>query len=386
MNEATGRIDDAAMDVIDLAKALITCSSITPMDAGCQALIKKRLETMGFRCESLRFEDVDNLWARYGSDGPLLVFAGHTDVVPPGPASSWTTPPFTADIRSGCLFGRGACDMKGAVAAMITAVEHFLSRKPSFAGSIGFLFTSDEEGPAVNGTAKVIQTLQERRESIDYCVIGEPSSAQYTGDQIRIGRRGSLHGKLTVLGKQGHVAFPDSASNPIHMSAAALHALASTTWDSGNDDYPPSTFQISNIHAGTGAANVIPGTLEALFNFRFSTAISVDELKSRTEDLLKQHHVVFDIDWHVSAEPFLTRQGKLIAAAQHAIQSLTGMTARLSTGGGTSDGRFIAQTGTEVIELGVPNLTAHQVDEHVRLEDLTRLTKIYESIMTHLFK
>ncbi|WP_148339408.1 succinyl-diaminopimelate desuccinylase [Aquicella siphonis] len=379
-------IEKTAAAVIDLARELIARPSITPRDAGCQELIRQRLKAMGFRCESMRFDEVDNLWARIGTAAPLLVFAGHTDVVPPGPESSWASPPFAADVRNGCLFGRGASDMKGALAAMLTAVERFLSATPEFAGSVGFLLTSDEEGPAVNGTAKVIQVLQERGEKIDFCIIGEPSSDQRVGDQIRVGRRGSLHGKLTVHGRQGHVAYPDLTVNPIHMSAPALHELASTAWDQGNAYYPPTTFQISNIHGGTGAANVVPGTLEVLFNYRFSTAVTVDQLKTRAESILRHHGLQFELDWHVSAQPFLTRQGKLITAAQQAIKTLTGLTPLLSTGGGTSDGRFIAPTGAEVIELGVSNATAHHINEHVNTEDLVMLANLYQMILTDIFK
>lgn len=372
-------------DVISLTKELIQCASVTPHDAGCQKIIAKRLTAIGFTCESMRFNDVDNLWATYGKQAPLLVFAGHTDVVPTGPESDWQSPPFSAEERSGFLFGRGASDMKSALAAMVVAAERFIQNNPSFHGSIAFLLTSDEEGPSINGTKKVIEALQQRGEKIDYCIIGEPSSDTQVGDQIRVGRRGSLHGKITIHGKQGHVAHPHLAINPIHSSALALHELSQVTWDNGNDHFPPTTFQISNIHSGTGAANVIPGHLESLINFRFGTAVTVDELKARTSTLLHKHQLRYDTEWTIGAEPFLTTQGRLITSTQQAIHDLTGLTVKLSTGGGTSDGRFIAPTGAEVVELGVSHATAHHVNECVKIEDLVTLTAIYEQILKRLF-
>jgi succinyl-diaminopimelate desuccinylase len=372
--------------VVELAKELISRPSITPHDAGCQILISQRLATIGFECESMRFGDVDNLWARYGKASPLFVFAGHTDVVPPGPAADWTTPPFEPAIRDGMLYGRGATDMKSAIAAMIVAVEQFIQANPHFPGSIAFLITSDEEGPSVKGTKKVMETLQNRGEKIDYCLVGEASSEKQLGDQIRVGRRGSLHGALTVHGKQGHVAHPHLASNPIHLSALPLHELSTTTWDQGNTDFPPTTFQITNIESGTGAANVIPGHLKTLFNFRFSTAVTPLQLQTRTEALLRKHGVTFDVEWHCGADPFLTQQGNLIAAAQHILKKITGHDVKLSTGGGTSDGRFIAPTGAEVIELGVCHTTAHQVNECVSIDDLKLLTECYHSLLSHLFQ
>jgi len=374
------------MSVITLAQQLLACPSITPHDADCQNILREKLEQMGFQCESMRFDEVDNLWARYGSNAPLLVFAGHTDVVPTGPLSQWHSPPFQPTIRDGYLYARGTSDMKAAIAAMIIATETFLKNHPDFPYSIGFLLTSDEEGPAIHGTAKVLETLQKRGEKIDYCIIGEPSSDKHLGDQIRVGRRGSLHGKLTVHGKQGHVAHPHQAINPIHISAAALHELAITEWDKGNEHYPKTTFQISNIHGGTGAANVIPGELEVLCNFRFSTAITVKELQERTEAILHKHGLTFELEWNVSAQPFLTKKGKLISVTEKAIQEITGLTTTLSTGGGTSDGRFIAPTGAEVVELGVSNATAHHINECVKVEDLEILAKIYTTILQHLLQ
>jgi len=373
-------------DVIELTKELIKCPSITPHDAGCQDIISKRLTNIGFECEKMRFEDVDNLWARYGTQSPLLVFAGHTDVVPTGPEADWQSNPFHPEERNGHLYGRGASDMKSAIAAMVIAAEYFIKENKNFPGSIAFLLTSDEEGPSINGTKKVIEVLKERGEKIDYCIIGEPSSDKQIADQIRIGRRGSLHGKLMIHGKQGHVAHPHLAINPIHTSALALHELAETTWDNGNDHFPPTTFQISNIHSGTGAANVIPGHLESLINFRFGTASSIDQLQERTQALLNRHELTSDIEWTIGAQPFLTTQGKLITATQQAIKEITQQTVKLSTGGGTSDGRFIAPTGAEVVELGVSHATAHHVNESVRIEDLHTLTKIYQFILEILYK
>jgi len=376
---------DIETPVLELAEALINCPSVTPDDANCQTLIADFLKNLGFQCETLRFGDVDNLWARLGNTHPLLVFLGHTDVVPPGPLNQWTSPPFQATLREGVLYGRGASDMKSAIAAMLIAVKRFTRQYPTFPGSIGFLLTSDEEGPSVDGTQKVIAALQNRGEKIDYCIVGEPSSNQHTGDQIRVGRRGSLHGTLTVLGKQGHVANPHLAKNPIHLSALALDELAKTTWDQGNDDFPPTTFQISNLHSGTGAANVIPGHLEARMNFRFSTAVKAEELQARVQSILNKHHFDYHLDWHVSAAPFLTKKGKLLAAAQQAIQAKMGHPAQLSTGGGTSDARFIVPTGAEVIELGVSNATAHQINEGVALADIECLADIYHDTLELLF-
>lgn len=372
-------------ETLQLAQQLISCPSLSPNDAGCQTILQARLSPLGFKCESLRFEDVDNLWARRGDQAPLVVFAGHTDVVPTGPETDWASQPFMPEVRAGYLYGRGASDMKGSVAAMIVAAEKFIQENPHFSGSIAFLITSDEEAAALNGTQKVIEVLQKRKEKIDYCIIGEPSSDKEVGDQIRVGRRGSLHGKLIIHGKQGHVAHPHLAKNPIHLSALALHDLAQMIWDKGNENFPPTTFQITNIHSGTGAANVIPGHLEVLFNFRFSTAVTVEELQKRTEAILDKYGLQYNIDWHIGGQPFLTKKGKLIAATQEAIKEITGLDVKLSTGGGTSDGRFIAPTGAEIVELGPSHATAHQVNESVKVEDLTILTTVYKKLLAHLF-
>ena len=373
------------MTTLELTKELIQRPSVTPNDAGCQEIILKKFISLGFHIEKMLFGDVENLWARHGKEGPLLVFAGHTDVVPPGPLTNWTTPPFEPNVRDGFLYGRGAADMKSGLAAMIIAAENFIKQNPNYPGSIAFLITSDEEGPSINGTQKVIETLVNRGEKIDYCVIGEASSDKLLCDQIRVGRRGSLGGKLTIHGKQGHVAFPHLANNPIHAAAAALHELTSQTWDQGNEFFPPTTFQISNIHSGTGAANVIPGVLEILFNFRFSTAVTVEELQQRVGKILEKSNLNFDLQWNVSGQPFLTKKGKLIAAVTQSIKELTGLEPVLSTGGGTSDGRFIAPTGAEVIELGPCNASVHQINEHVSVEDLEVLTRIYQTILEKIF-
>jgi succinyl-diaminopimelate desuccinylase len=375
----------AMNDISELAKQLISRPSITPNDAGCQTIISERLGPLGFTSEHLRFGEVDNLWARIGKKSPLLVFAGHTDVVPTGPESDWTQAPFLPEIRDNFLYGRGASDMKGALASMIIATERFIKATPNFEGSIAFLITSDEEGPSIDGTQKVIEWLEARDEKIDYCIIGEPSSKDQIGDQIRIGRRGSLHGKLTVLGKQGHVAHPHLAINPIHMSMSPLYELTQTEWDKGNDEFPPTTFQITNIHSGTGAMNVIPGALEVLFNFRFGTAVSVSQLKERTIDILNNHQIKHKLEWKIGAHPFLSKQGKLIQITEESIEVITGRKTKRSTGGGTSDGRFIAKTGAEIVELGVLHATAHHIDECVNVNDLVILTDIYEHMLHSIF-
>lgn len=370
---------------VDLTKLLISRPSLTPDDAGCQKIISDRLTKLKFKIENMRFENVDNLWARHGTASPLVVFAGHTDVVPTGPLEAWSSDPFQPTIKGDLLYGRGAADMKSGLAAMIVAAENFIVKNPNFPGSIAFLITSDEEGPGIHGTEKVIEQLEKRNEKINYCIIGEASSEKLLGDQIRVGRRGSLHGKLTVNGKQSHIAYPHLANNPIHACFNALNALAIETWDEGNEYFPPTSFQISNIHSGTGAANIIPGSLEALFNFRFSTAVTVVELKERTEKTLKQHKLNFDLQWNLSGNPFLTKQGKLVTTATETIQELTGLTTKLSTAGGTSDGRFIAPTGAEVIELGPNNATVHQINECVNINELNKLTLIYETLLEKLF-
>lgn len=372
-------------EVLELTQQLIACPSITPNDAGCQELIATRLKRAGFNVESLRFGDVDNLFARFGTVEPLLVFAGHTDVVPTGPLDAWDAHPFTPTLREEFLYGRGATDMKSGLSAMIVAAENFIVKHPQFKGSIAFLITSDEEGPSIHGTKKVIETLEKRQEKIQYAIVGEATSENFLGDQVRVGRRGSLHGKLFVLGKQGHVAFPDKANNPIHQALMAIHDLCKEKWDEGNEFFPATTFQISNIHAGTGALNVIPGKLEIDFNFRFGTASTVENLKKRVTHILEKHQLNFDLQWDVSAEPFLTKKGKLISATQKAIKAITDLDVRLSTGGGTSDGRFIAPTGAEVVELGPCNTSAHHVNEHVRISDLEKLPMIYEKVLEEIF-
>ncbi len=371
---------------ISLAKALIAKPSVTPHDSGCQQLIAQHLQHLGFHIEHLRFADVDNLWARLGNTAPLLVFAGHTDVVPTGPESQWTSPPFVPVIRDQQLFGRGAADMKGSIAAMITATERFIAANKKFKGSIGFLITSDEEGPSINGTVKVVETLQQRQEKIDWCLIGEPSSQHKVADTIKNGRRGSISGHLIVHGTQGHVAYPHLALNPIHAFAPALSALTAEIWDTGNEHFPPTTFQISNIHAGTGATNVIPGDLEVHFNFRFSTAVTDQQLRDRVERILKQHPLRYTLNWNLSGQAFLTAVGELVAAASASIQEVCHYPTTLSTSGGTSDGRFIAPTGAQVVELGPINASIHKIDEHVGVDELNTLSAIYERILQKLLR
>jgi len=369
---------------LQLAQELIRRRSVTPDDQGCQDLMIERLEAIGFDVKRLRFEDVDNFWARRGSDGPLVVFAGHTDVVPTGPVEDWQNDPFAAEVIDGKLYGRGAADMKSSLAAFITAIEDFVQSHPHHKGSIGLLITSDEEGPSVNGTVKVVQWLQQNNISIDYCIVGEPSSEMELGDIIKNGRRGSLNGKLKIFGKQGHVAYPHLAANPIHQVAPALTDLVNETWDEGNEYFPATSFQVSNIHGGTGAENVIPGKLEIDFNFRFSTSVTEEELRQRTESILQRHGLNYQLDWRLSGNPFLTRAGALVDAAQQAVGKVLGKTPALSTGGGTSDGRFIAPTGAEVVELGPLNQTIHQVNEHIAASDPGKLSSIYQRILENL--
>ncbi|MEN8176463.1 MAG: succinyl-diaminopimelate desuccinylase, partial [Pseudomonadota bacterium] len=327
------------------------------------------------------FGEVDNLWARRGGTGPVLCFAGHTDVVPSGPWEDWCCPPFHPEVRDGLLYGRGACDMKGALASMITATETFVAAHPDHRGSIAFLITSDEEGPAVDGTVRVVETLEARGEKIDWCLVGEPSSHRQLGDVIKNGRRGSLNGRLRVLGKQGHVAYPQLARNPVHLAAAALAELAAEEWDQGNEHFPTTSFQISNINAGTGATNVVPGTLEVLFNFRYSTASTHEGLKQRVTQILDRHALDYEVEWSLSGMPFLTPEGDLVEASRQAIRDTAGIETQLSTTGGTSDGRFIAPTGAQVVELGLLNATIHQVNEHIPAIDLDRLSAIYVRLM-----
>jgi len=373
---------------ITLTCDLIRRPSVTPEDAACQQALAERLAPLGFVAEHLRFDDVDNLWLKrpgvMGAQKPLFVFAGHTDVVPTGPREKWSLDPFAPEIRDGVLYGRGAADMKGSIAAFVVAVERFLAKHPEPEGAIALLLTSDEEGPSINGTVKVVETLEARHEKIDWCVVGEPSSTKVTGDVIKNGRRGSLGAVLTVKGVQGHVAYPHLAKNPIHLAAPALAELAATHWDNGNEFFPPTSFQMSNIHSGTGATNVIPGECEVVFNFRFSTEQTADGLRQQTEALLRRHGLDFSITWTLSGNPFLTPRGALVAAAQDAIRDVCGIETELSTSGGTSDGRFIAPTGAQVVEIGPPNAMIHKIDEHIGVQDLVTLTDVYERLLEKL--
>lgn len=371
-------------ETLELTKALINRPSVTPEDAACQAIIAARLRKIGFSIEAMMFGEVENLWARRGSARPLFVFAGHTDVVPTGPREAWTSDPFEAEIRDGMLYGRGAADMKGSIAAMLVAVEQFVAACPDHQGSIAFLLTSDEEGPSIDGTVRVVEKLEARNEKIDWCLVGEPSSEERIGDVVKNGRRGSLNGVLTVRGVQGHVAYPHLAKNPIHAVTPALTELAGIEWDRGNDHFPPTGFQISNIHAGTGAENIIPGSVEVVFNFRFSTEQTVDGLKARVQQILQRHGLDYELSWRLSGNPFLTPAGELVQATRDAIQAVAGYDTQLSTGGGTSDGRFIAPTGAQVLELGPCNRTIHKIDESVAIADLERLTTIYQQILQNL--
>ncbi|AIF49033.1 succinyl-diaminopimelate desuccinylase [Dyella japonica] len=373
--------------VLDLACDLIRRRSVTPDDAGCQALIGQRLQAAGFRVEHLRFGEVDNLWATHGEGGPLLVFLGHTDVVPSGPADSWRSDPFEPTIRDGYLYGRGAADMKGGVAAMVVALEAFVAAHPDHRGRVGLLLTSDEEGPTnLDGVRRVAEHFRATGERIDWCVVGEPSSKEKLGDLIRVGRRGSLSGTLLVRGIQGHVAYPEKARNPIHTFAPALAELVAERWDEGNQDFPPTSFQVSNLNAGTGANNVIPGTLTALINFRYSTASRAEDLRKRTEAILDKHGVDWQIEWALSGEPFLTPPGGAVRDAVVSVcRELCGIVPVESTGGGTSDGRFIAPLGADVVELGPVNATIHQVDECVSVADLEKLPALYEAVCVRLF-
>ena len=369
-----------------LACELIRRPSVTPDDLGCQALMIERLEALGFHIERLPFGDVENFWATRGHHGPLLAFAGHTDVVPSGPHTQWDTPPFEPVIdEDGMLRGRGAADMKGSLAAMVTAVERFVAAHPDHHGRIGFLITSDEEGPAVDGTRAVVEHLRETHDRLDYCIVGEPSSTDRLGDVIKNGRRGSLGGVLHVKGIQGHVAYPHLARNPIHQALPALDALAHEHWDEGNAFFPATSFQISNLRSGTGATNVIPGDVEAVFNFRFSTEVTHEQLRSRTEALLDAHGLDYRLDWTLNGEPFLTAEGDLVEAAVAGVEEAVGIRPTLSTSGGTSDGRFIATLGSQVVELGPCNATIHQVNERVRASDLDDLSRVYEAILGRLF-
>jgi succinyl-diaminopimelate desuccinylase len=368
-------------ETLRLTEELMSRASVSPADGGCQALMIQRLQAIGFTVENLRYGPVDNFWATRGAGGPVFCFAGHTDVVPAGPREEWHSDPFVPTVRDGRLYGRGAADMKSGLAAMVTACEEFVARHPAHRGTIAFLITSDEEGPSVDGTRRVVETLRERGQGIDWCLVGEPSSESTLGDTIKIGRRGSLSGRLTVHGIQGHIAYPQFADNPVHAVAPALAELAARVWDRGNEHFQPTTFQVSNIAAGTGAPNVIPGELKARFNLRFSTEQSVDGLKMVVEELLRRHRVKYSLDWFISGQPFLTVPGELSQAAVRAVQEQLQITPVLSTGGGTSDGRFIAPMGAQVIELGHTNETIHKVNECVRVADLDRLQALYRRIL-----
>jgi len=371
-------------ETLALAQQLIRAESVSPDDAGCQGLMADYLSALGFRIESMPFGDVDNLWALHGDGAPLFVFAGHTDVVPPGPLDDWHTPPFAPTIKDGLLFGRGAADMKGSLAAMLTACQRFLATHADHPGTIGFLITSDEEAVALNGTRRVMEELQNRGTHIDWCLVGEPSSNLLLGDVVRCGRRGSLNAQLSIKGVQGHVAYPTEALNPIHSALPALAKLVDIEWDAGNDAFPPTSLQISNIHSGTGANNVIPGEMNLLLNFRFSTASSEASLRQRTETMLQDHGVDYEINWSLSGLPFLTSGGELIPAVQEVLAARLGIVTELSTSGGTSDGRFIAPTGTQVIELGPRNNTIHKINECVATADLIELSHIYSDILERL--
>ena len=374
----------SASPTLALACELVRRASVTPDDAGCQTVLAERLARLGFGIETMRFADVDNLWARRGGDGPLLVLLGHTDVVPTGPLREWSSPPFEPAIRDGYLYGRGAADMKGSVAAMITALERFLDRHPRHQGSVALLVTSDEEGPSVNGVRRVMGTLGRRGERIDWCLVGEPSSTDRLGDTVKIGRRGSLNGTIAVRGIQGHIAYPHLARNPVHDLARLLAKLADTVWDEGSEHFPPTSFQVSNVTAGTGADNVIPGHAEAVFNFRYSTRHDRDSLVTAVESACRAFELDCDIDWQHSGEPFLTKPGRLIEAVGDAIESVAGYRPELSTAGGTSDGRFVAPTGAEVVELGPVNASIHSIDERVLALDLDRLSEMYECVIERL--
>jgi len=369
---------------LDLAKQLISIPSVTPDDMGCQKIIGERLSSIGFEIENLRFGAVDNLWARYGTRGPLFVFAGHTDVVPTGPVEQWSSDPFTPTISGDVMTARGTADMKSSIAAMVCACEQLLADKKALNGSIAFLITSDEEGPATDGTIKVIEHLERKNENIDWCLVGEPSSTETVGDVIKNGRRGSISGDLTIHGIQGHIAYPQLAKNPIHLFAGALHDLCDEKWDNGNEHFPPTSFQISNINGGTGASNVIPGDLTVQFNLRFSTEITEQQIKQRIESILNSHQLDYTLDWSLSGHPFLTADGRLVDAAKQAIKSVCGIDSELSTAGGTSDGRFIAPTGAQVVELGPVNESIHKIDENININELERLTAIYLDILKRL--
>ncbi|MDR0182641.1 succinyl-diaminopimelate desuccinylase [Lysobacter arvi] len=377
-------LDAAGDEVVALTRELIARPSVTPDDAGCQALIARRLSAAGFRCEALRYGDVDNLWAVHGTDGPTLVLLGHTDVVPPGPRDAWSSDPFAPEIRDGVLYGRGAADMKGSVAAFVLALEHFVAAHPDHPGRVALLLTSDEEGDAIDGVRQVADTFRKRGERIDWCVTGEPSSKAALGDLLRVGRRGTLSATLDVIGVQGHVAYPDKARNPIHLAMPALSELVARRWDEGFETFPPTSLQISNIHAGTGANNVIPGELQALFNLRFNPNWRAEQLERECEDVLRRHGLDYTIRWHRGGEPFYTPEGPLRAAARSVLARYGGGVPEESTGGGTSDARFIAPLGAQCIEIGPVNASIHKVDENVAIADLQRLPGLYRELIERM--
>lgn len=369
---------------LELAKQLIARKSLTPLDDGCLDLIGSRLAPLNFKLEKMRHGEVDNLWTRRGNTSPVICFAGHTDVVPTGPVTKWDSDPFTPTVRGGMLYGRGAADMKGSIAAFVTAVERFVAEHPQHSGSIAMLLTSDEEGIAVDGTVRVVEALQARNEKLDYCIVGEPTCVSKLGDTIKNGRRGSLSGTLTVKGVQGHIAYPHLVKNPIHLAAPAIAELAATEWDKGNEYFPPTSWQISNIHGGTGATNVVPGTVEILFNFRHSTASTTEGLKAKVHTILDKHGLEYDLQWEMSGKPYLTSRGDMVDAVARAIKLVTGIETELSTSGGTSDGRFIADICPQVIELGPLNATIHKLNECVAVADLEALSEIYRLTLINL--
>jgi succinyl-diaminopimelate desuccinylase len=378
----TGNPQDST--TFELAQALIGRASITPDDAGCQSIVADRLARSGFQCRTLRYGDVTNLWARRGTSRPIVCFAGHTDVVPPGPLTGWTFDPFVPTVHDGWLYGRGAADMKSSIAAFTTAVERFVEAHPSHPGSIALLLTSDEEGPSVDGTARVVEALQRRGERLDYCIVGEPTSVDALGDMVKNGRRGSLSGRLVVHGVQAHIAYPHLGRNPVHDAAPALAELAGTVWDEGTEYFPPTSWQVSNIHGGTGATNIIPGTLEVLFNFRHSTVHTQDALKARVDSILKSHRLDYTLEWTGSSKPFLTPRGTLVDTLDAAISAVTGRSPEISCTGGTSDGRFIIDICDQVVEFGPVNATIHKLDERIALADLEPLSRIYEAALERL--
>ena len=372
------------INTLELAQQLISRRSVTPDDAGCIDLLIEHLKPLGFECEKISQGGVDNLWARRGTAAPLVCFAGHTDVVPTGPVEQWTSDPFTPTVKDGVLYGRGASDMKSSLAAIVVALTDFITQHPDHPGSLAVLFTSDEEGPAIDGTVRIVEALKERGEKMDYCIVGEPTAVKKTGDMIKNGRRGSLSGKLTVNGVQGHVAYGHLAKNPIHEIAAAIAELAQVKWDDGNEYFPPTTWQISNFNAGTGANNVIPGTAHIKFNFRFSTASTLESLQTRVVGILDKHGVPYDLEWSYDGRPFITKRGDLVDAVAKAIKTVTGLTTELSTTGGTSDGRFIADICPQVIECGPTNATIHKINECIRLDELEQLPQIYFNTLKNL--